>query len=629
MTGPKKYQPYGTWKSGIAPENPGLIRKLSEPHWAADGSLLWRERQSDQPRLMIFPPGGDAQVLDPALKIGGGILYGGGSFTVRGDQLAAVESRTARLIHLDLANNRQITLCELEGKAASPQISPRGEFLLFIHSHQERDTIRLVGIKAPSPPEVLVSGADFYNYPRWHPSGEWIAWVSWNHPDMPWDSSRLFLAHLEELAGDTEPAQLQRVAGGQGVSVLQPEFSPDGRFLAFLSDRSGWWQLYLHDLTSGRTRQLTDEAADHGLPAWLQNQLTYTFSPDSRSIIVIRNLRGFASLWRIDLQTGKESQLKVEGEYTWLEGMACSPEGHRLALVASSGVLPERLITVELDGSSEIIRHATPFRDQSPGYSRPQQIAWPGFDGKQIHGLFYFPQHPRYQGEGQPPLLVFAHSGPTRQTWADYHPRTQYFTSRGYAVLEVNYRGSTGYGREYWEALQGQWGVLDVSDCVSGARFAAAQGWADPTRMAMYGSSAGGYTVLQTLVNFPGIFSAGISLYGIANQITLLENPPKFERYYSDWLLGPYPENEQRYRDRSPLFQAHQIREPVAIFQGGKDPVVPPSQAERIVAALRDNGIPCEYHVYPQESHGFKKSETIQDVYQKLEAFLRKTLLGL
>ncbi len=220
--------------------------------------------------------------------------------------------------------------------------------------------------------------------------------------------------------------------------------------------------------------------------------------------------------------------------------------------------------------------------------------------------------------------MILIHSGPTSQKWADFEPRVQYFSSRGYAVLVVNYRGSTGYGREYRQALKRQWGVIDVEDCRSGARFATAQGWADPDKMVLLGSSAGGLTVLQTLVTYPGVFRAGISLYGIANHLALLENPPKFERFYPDWLLGPYPKDASVYRERSPLFSADKIRDPVAVFQGGKDPIVPPEQAEQIVGALRKNGVPHEYHLYPEEGHGFKQAENVQDFYLKADAFLIK-----
>ncbi|MCJ7734118.1 MAG: prolyl oligopeptidase family serine peptidase, partial [Anaerolineales bacterium] len=218
------------------------------------------------------------------------------------------------------------------------------------------------------------------------------------------------------------------------------------------------------------------------------------------------------------------------------------------------------------------------------------------------------------------------HSGPTRQKWAEFQPRTQYFTSRGFAVLEVNYRGSSGYGRDYRQAIKGNWGLVDVEDCLSGATFVADQGWVDREKMFLMGSSSGGCTVYQTLVRYPGVFKAGIVLYGIVNHLALLENPPKFERHYSDWLIGPYPEAADLYHKRSPIFFAENIQDPIAIFQGGKDSIVPRDQADQIVNALESNGIPHLYRLYPDESHGFKRKESLEDFYQQVELFLRDHL---
>ncbi len=627
MTTKKQPKPFGTWPSLISPGDPGRLRDLSEPQWTASGDILWLEQVGDQSSLMIQERGKPPRTLDPDRSLGGGILYGGGTYSTRGNQVMAVEARSARLICIPLPSGVARLICELPGRAACPQLSPDGDLCLFVHSAEDRDGIVSAWMDPKEQPRPLISGADFYNYPRWHPGGSQVAWVSWDHPHLPWEESTLYLADLARESGGIALKGQKILAGGPGTSVAQPEFSPDGSRLAYLSDHSGWWQLFLLDLPSGETRQLTSQAADHGQPAWLQNISTYSFTPDGRAIFILRNQQGFASLWRIDLETGRQSRIQHPPEYTWLKGLAVSPQGDRLLTVASSGTKPQHLVTLDLEGAAETIRPSAPPGRTIQGSSPPQAVAWKGFDGKQVHGLMYFPDHPGFTDRGQPPLLVIAHSGPTRQVWADFHPRTQHFTSRGFAVLEVNYRGSTGFGREYWEALKGRWGVLDVADVLSGAGFAVEQGWADPSRMALFGSSAGGYTVLQTLVHHPGVFCAGISLYGIANQITLLQDPPKFERFYSEWLLGPYPQKEDLYRERSPLYHADQIRDPVAIFQGGKDPIVPPDQAEQIVAALRQNQVPHEYHFYPEESHGFKLPETKQDVTRKIDAFLETYLL--
>lgn len=621
-------RPFGTWSSPVTPEATAGMREISEPLWSAQGFLLWKERFSDSTRLMLQDL--EAQTpasLTPEMDIGGGLLYGGGSHHAGKGTAAAVEKKTARLLRLTFPDRSPGEWCHLPGRAASPRLSPDQRQCLFVHSHHDQDSLRL--LPAPEGKEALVldDEADFYNYPRWHPDGNRIAWVSWDHPHMPWDSAVLHLAWLKhDDQGAIAVSGKTTLAGGEDISIVQPEFSPDGSWLAYVSDRTGWWQLYLHHLASGRERQLTHQPAEHGLPAWLQNMRTYGFSSSGERMFFIRNQQGFATLWMLDLARGTEEEIKLDPKYTWLEELAVSPLEDTLALIASGSAAPASLITVDTAGNTRVIRESAPKGLPAEVFSSAEPISWPSRGGVMVHGLFYPPHNPNFTSPGKPPLLVMVHSGPTRQKWAEFQPRTQYFTSRGYAVLVVNYRGSTGYGRTYREALYGNWGVVDVEDCLSGARYTAEQDWVDPNRMALLGSSAGGFTVLQTLVKHPGVFRAGVSMYGIANHISLLEDPPKFERFYSHKLLGPYPEAEKLYRARSPLFHADRIRDPVAIFQGGKDHVVPREQAEAIVAALEENGVPHQYILYPEEGHGFKRTENVQDFYRQAEAFLRKHL---
>lgn len=626
MSKDKHLLPYGTWPSPITPELTGGLPAFSEPAWTSQGHLLWHESQGERSPLMILER--DAQrprEVKQDLSIGGGVLYGGGSFTVRGDQAVAVEKKSSRLLGVRFTGEIISELTELPGRAASPSLSPGKESLLFVHSYQGEDCLQvLVG---GSPPAVLHAEADFYNYPRWHPDGKQLAWMNWSHPDMPWDSSQISLAQLVwSPDGFPRISETRVIAGGSGISALQPEFSPNGRHLAYVSDRTGWWQIYLLDLRSGHRQQLTTAQAEHGLPAWLQEMRTYSFNSEGNRLYFLRNQDAHGSLWLYDLKEREERQIELDGKYTWLEDIAVSPRDDTIALIASSPRIPKQLITVDQSGRTRVIRSGAPDDFPASYFSVPEPVTWPAENGVQIRGLFYSPHHPEYTGQGAPPLLVFAHSGPTRQRWAEFRPRVQYFTSRGYAVLEVNYRGSTGYGREYREALYGEWGLIDVKDCVSGARHLVDQGLVDPHKLALMGSSAGGLTVLQTLINHPGLFQAGVSLYGVVDHLTLREITSKFERYYSDRLIGPYPEKAERYRERSPIHAANRIRDPVAVFQGGQDPVVPQTQAETLVGALQEHDIPHLYVLYPEEGHGFKKSSTVADFFRRTEAFLARHL---
>ena len=630
MSTQKQIKPAGTWPSLISPEITGELLEFSDPAWNKNSDLFWRERSSDQAGICqyVFDK---KEVLDisPGSNVAGGIGYGGGSFTVNGDSIVYIEKGSNQLYLLSSADIQPKKLTTSLSKTAAPRISPSGKHLVFVHSDGTDDTISIIDFNGSFSPLPLISGSDFYNYPRWHPDGSRLAWISWDHPYMPWDSSRLSLGNLNENPEGLPTLKDETlIAGGKGISIVQPEFSPDGRYLSYVSDQSGWWQIYILDLSVGIHKQLTHVQAEHTLPPWLQNQCTYGFSHDSRRIFFTRNRDGFSTLWQVNLESGQESQINLDEDYTWLEGFAISPQEDLIALIASRGDIPHRLITVTPAGQTSVIRNSAPEAQPRNIFSLPKPVSWSGSEGNLIQGLFYPPHNPSYADNNLPPLMVIIHGGPTSQKWADFEPRVQYFSSRGYAVLVVNYRGSTGYGRDYRQALKRQWGVMDVEDCLSGAHFAANQGWADPDKMVLLGSSAGGLTVLQTLVTYPGVFRAGISLYGIANHLALLENPPKFERFYTDWLLGPYPEEASVYRERSPLFSADNIRDPVAVFQGGKDPIVPLEQAEQIVSALRKNGVPHEYHLYQEEGHGFKRAENVQDFYLKADAFLRKYVLS-
>ncbi|MCJ7717463.1 MAG: S9 family peptidase [Anaerolineales bacterium] len=623
MAEKKQLNPPGLWPSLITPEMTSKLLEFNELYWNENGCLFWKERTSNQTGIYrYYPESNQVEFLTPEINVGGGIGYGGGSFTAKGNSVIFVEKGSNQFFLLSGEEGQPHKITTSLSKTATPKISPSGNYLAFIHSDGTTDTIQVLDLLNPANPHPLVSGSDFYNSPRWHPDGSHLAWISWDHPHMPWDSSSLFLGDLEGNLPTLKSDIL--IAGGEGISVIQPEFSPDGRFLAYVSDQNGWWQIYIRDLDSGKTRQLTHAQAEHALPPWLQDQRTFGFSSDSQRIFFLRNQAGHSSLWQVDLETAEELRIHLDEEYTWLEDFAISPLDNQIALVASRGDIPHRLITVTLDGKTSILRTSAPNDISRNLFSLPKPISWPGVDEEIIHGLFYPPSNPSFSSKDLPPLFVIIHSGPTRQKRAEYEPRAQFFSSRGYGVLIVNYRGSTGYGRDYRQSLKRNWGVLDVDDCLSGAKYAASQGWIDPKRMFLFGSSSGGLTVLQILAKHPGVFRAGITLYAITNHLDLLKNPPKFERYYADWLLGPYPEYESVYRERSPLFSADKIRDPIAVFQGGKDPIVPATQAEQIVSALRENGIPHEYYLYPDESHGFKRIENVEDSYRKADAFLRK-----
>jgi dipeptidyl aminopeptidase/acylaminoacyl peptidase len=392
---------------------------------------------------------------------------------------------------------------------------------------------------------------------------------------------------------------------------------------------------------------LTIAEAEHGAPAWIQGARSYAWAEDS--IYYLLSDLGFHSLWHTDLD-GRTRRVDGLDDYSDLSQIAVSPRSGQIALLASAATIPPRVISyapeamplperlsAESPGLQVIVDDAGTgvrvHRRSSTENWKPEQLApaeaisWTGHDGEMVHGIYNAPTHESYTSQGAPPLLVMVHGGPTSQMAARWDATTQFFTSRGFAVVYVNYRGSSGYGRVYRNKLRASWGIYDVEDSASAARHLVDQGLADPARLVIYGGSAGGYTVLQSLVDKPGFYKAAICLYGVADQFALAMETHKFEARYSDSLLGPLPEAADLYRARSPIFHAEKIVDPVAVYQGADDKVVPRSQSDRIVASLKARGIPHQYTVYEGEGHGFRKAETLEAYFRSVYQFLLKYVI--
>jgi dipeptidyl aminopeptidase/acylaminoacyl peptidase len=619
---------YGLWGSPVSPRKLGKGIKFTDLAWDDDGSLVWYERRSGIGVLVIQPPGCDAhRELNSDFDIRAGVGYGGGDFAVGKGNVYFVEANSGRIYRQPTHVGTAKAITPAFGYAASPTLSPDGKYLLFVHTYEGEDSIGLVDSDGESWPVKLVSGDDFYMQPCWHPDNSAIAWIAWNHPQMPWDATTLYLGKIKTNENGPRLESSLPIVGDERTSVFQPQFSPDGRFLAYIADPDGWWHLYLYDLVSGEHTVHTGGEAEHGVPAWVQGLRTYEFSPDGKSIYYLRNQDGFVGLWKLDLDSKVNTRVQLGSEYTWLTQVAVSSLDDTVAMIASGSQVPERVITSSESDPVRVLRRSLPEELPDGFYALPQPLTWQGLDGEQVHGLFYAPQSQNYTGLGKPPLMLQVHGGPTSQRYAAFDGQVQYFTSRGWAVLQVNYRGSTGYGRAYRHKLKGNWGIYDVQDAVSGADYLGDVGLVDREKAVIMGGSAGGFTVLKTLEDYPGKFKAGICLYGIGNQFSLVADTHKFEARYSDWLLGSLPEAADVYRERSPVFFADRIKDPVAIFQGEDDKVVPKDQSDQIVRVLQRNGIPHEYHIYPNEGHGFRRAETIEKFYSTIERFLEQNVL--
>ncbi len=460
-------------------------------------------------------------------------------------------------------------------------------------------------------PRVLRSGRDFYAAPRLSPDGSRLAWLEWSHPGMPWLGCELWVGEIE-ADGSIEPKR--RVAGGEDESIFQPEWSPDG-ILYFVSDRAQdgldgrWWNLF---------RAVGDEiepvwplAAEFGRAQWVFGLSTYAFLSKERLVCCCAQ-NGAHRLAEIDLVSLQQKPIATA--YQDISFLRAA--GGHVYFCGGSPAEPTAVIELDLaSGDATILRRSTT-QDTAAfrGWlSAPEPVSFDTEGGLQAHGLFYPPKNADFAAQegALPPLLVHCHGGPTAAASATLSWGTQYWTSRGFAVLDVNYGGSTGYGREYRLRLQGNWGVVDVADCVNGARHLAGTGRVDPERWAISGASAGGYTTLAALT-FRKEFKTGASYYGIGDLEALAKDTHKFESRYLDGLIGPYPERRDLYLARSPLHSAHLLSAPVAFFQGAEDRVVPPLQAEAMVEALRRRRIPSLYLLFDGEQHGFRRADNIK-----------------
>ena len=449
---------------------------------------------------------------------------------------------------------------------------------------------------------VAVRGYDFFASPHFDAQGTRLAWLSWNHPSMPWDGTELWVARVEE--GVLTDAR--RVAGGGEESIFQPEWAPDG-VLHFVSDRTGWWNLYR--FKDGRVEALCPRNAEFGLPQWVFGMRTYDFQSPNTIICTYRE-GGRSHLARLDTDKGRLDAIPTPHEE--LEGIRV-----RGRQAVYQGGAPERqseLVRIDLvSGETEVLRRSSTLHIERAFLSIPEAIEFGTGSGLTAYAFFYPPKNDLFRApEGaKPPLLVVSHGGPTAATDTTLTPAIQYWTSRGIAVVDVNYGGSSGYGRAYRERLKGLWGVVDVDDSVHAAKHLIDAGRVDPERVAIRGGSAGGYTTLAALT-FTDLFKAGASYYGICDLEVLARDTHKFESRYLDSLIGPYPEKIDLYRNRSPIHFVERLSCPIIFFQGLDDKVVPPNQAELMFQAVRKAGFPTAYLAFQGEGHGFRKAENIK-----------------
>ena len=637
--------PYGSWRSPIDVELvAGAAVGLAEP-WMDGDDVYWLEgRPTEGGRRTLFrrtPDGATRELTPVPFNVGNRVHeYGGGAFVVDRGRVIASSLPDGRLWKLDPDGTGEPVPLTPAGpwRFADLRFHPVREVLYAVREEHEPADDRpatvhnvLVSLAldgSDGAGRVILAGPDFVASPRPSPDGRRLAWLEWDLPGMPWDSTRLRVA---EIRGNGSLGEAETVAGGPGISIVQPAWSPAG-VLHHVSDETGWWNLYATGGPGGKAgpggqggpagpaRNLAPMEAELGDPAWVLGRSSYGFAPDGGVLAVARS-DGRDAFLRI---APDGAVTPIDSPFTEVEGLQAGPAG-AVAIAAGphEGAVVTRLHPHT--GAPVGILARSLRAPLDPGVLPiAEPISFPTSDGATARAIYFAPTNGAYRGPDaeRPPLIVLSHGGPTSSASSALSLDRALFTSRGIAVVDVDYRGSNGYGRPYRDALNGRWGIVDVEDCVAAARYLVERGSVDPARMAIRGGSAGGYTTLAALTFRPEVFAAGISHFGIADLELIHLDGHKFESRYDEGLLAPWPEGRQVFHDRSPIHFLDRIRAPMLIFQGLDDKVVPPSQLDAMVAAFTAGGIPHVALTFAGEGHGFRRAETKRAVYRAELAFL-------
>jgi dienelactone hydrolase len=627
---PTVVNPYGLWPSPIDAEQVARQATAYDAVHTSGEAVYWLEtRPSQDGRAVVVRWTDDAGAADavPArFDVGSRVHeYGGGAYLPTNGMLFACNEGDQRLYRID-GQRDPVPISPAPPtpgglRYADLRLVSSGALLVCVRErHQGGEVVNelvALPVDGSAEPWVVASGHDFYAAPRPSPDGRRLAWLTWDRPCMPWDGADLWVA---DLGPDGRLGPARHVAGGPQESVVQPEWNAES-VLHFVSDRSGWWNLYRE--RDGQIESLLPMAAEFADAPWELDYSSYAFVADGHIACRYRQ-HGRDRLGLLDPGTGRLTDVSIP--YTSLKPYLRAV-GDRLAFIGASPTASSAVAILQVPtGRLDVLAEAEV--SLNPAWvSVPKPVQFPSRDGQRAHALYFPPTNPEVTGpaDARPLLLVQAHPGPTADAKARLDLRTQFFTSRGFAVVDVNYAGSTGYGRGYRERLTGQWGVLDVADCLDAAHFLVQAGEVDGRRLVISGPSAGGFTALCALA-LEKFFAAGGSRFGIADLETFRQQAPKFQAHELDRLVGPYPEALATYRARSPLHAVDRIARPVLLVHGLEDTVVPPSQAQVMAEALERKGVRHLLLAFPSEGHGFRRPESIRRALEAELSFYLEAL---
>ena len=606
--------PYGSWSSPLTAEALAAAQVGFDNLRSANGRLYWTETVPDAGGIpSLFSMTGDAgaaRVTPEGVNVRTRVHeYGGAPYVVAGGVVYYSQLADQRLYALKGAGS-PVPLTPVGYRYAdctpTPASAAVNGLVCVREDHTDAAHVRNALVRVALPGggggEVLYGDSDFVAYPRFSRDGRRLAFITWNHPHMPWDSSELKVAQFDGQHLGTPTT----IAGGEAEAVLDPQWAADGT-LYFVSDRSGYWNLYAH--SAAGVRAVWARADEFAKPLLTLGQANYALLGENRAVARFGE-QGLDRLAVIDLKHGGGHVLDLPYvEYSQLTRL----DARHVVALAGSATGPQSIVRIDIvSGDVKSLRIAGHTLLAPASVSRATSIDFPSANGRVAHAFYYAPANAEFQGPkgSLPPLLTLVHGGPTWQASPAYSSKVQFWTSRGFAVVDVNFGGSSGFGRRYRQELNGNWGVIDVEDVIAAARFLGRDGHVDPARMAISGGSAGGYTVLVAL-SMSDVFRAGADYFGISDMTALARDTHKFESHYMDTLIGPLPQAQAIYDSRSPLNHLDGFKVPLIVFQGADDPVVPPNQSGRIVEALRAHRAPVAYLVYDGEGHGFRNPKNV------------------